>query len=148
MSTGFGFSNHDSARRVLWKVANRPVVLVCRIGEQGDWSRVTVFKEFLLLFLLGIPRCGQGYRRDDDTWGEEKERRRIRILTHTEGGWEGRRRVSSRRRYLGGREREEKDRDTHPYRGRMGRAKAGIVGSTIPASWIAGLRKWYFQLKK
>ena len=48
----------------------------------------------------------------------------------------------------GGREREEKDRDTHPYRGRMGRAKAGIVGSTIPASWTAGLRKWYFQLKK
>ena len=48
----------------------------------------------------------------------------------------------------GGRERDEKDRDTHPYRGRMGRAKAGIVGSTIPASWTAGLRKWYFQLKK
>ena len=56
--------------------------------------------------------------------------------------------VSSRRRYLGGREREEKDRDTHPYRGRMGRAKAGIIGSTIPASWTVGLRKWYFQLKK
>ena len=52
--------------------------------------------------------------------------------------------VSSRRRYLGGREREEKDRDTHPYRGRMGRAKAGIVGSTILASWTVGLRKWYF----
>ena len=59
--------------------------------------------------------------------------------------WTG---VSSRRRYLGGREREEKDRDTHPYRGKMGRAKAGIVRSTIPASWTAGLRKWYFQLKK
>ena len=40
-----------------------------------------------------------GYRRDDDTWGEEKERRRIGILTHTEGGWEGRRRVSSGQRY-------------------------------------------------
>ena len=56
--------------------------------------------------------------------------------------------VSSRRRYLGGREREEKDQDTHLYRGRMGRAKAGIVESTIPPSWTAGLRKWYFQLKK
>ena len=56
--------------------------------------------------------------------------------------------VSSRRRYLGGREREEKDRYIHPYKGRMGRAKAGIVGSTIPASWTAGLRKWYFQLMK
>ena len=43
--------------------------------------------------------------------------------------WTG---VSLRRRYLGGREREEKDRDTHPYRGRMGRAKAGIVETTIP----------------
>ena len=50
-------------------------------------------------------------------------------------------RVSSRQRYLGGREREEKDWDTHPYRGRMGRAKAGIVELTIPASWTAGLRK-------
>ena len=30
----------------------------------------------------------------------------------------------------------------------MGRAKAGIVESTIPTSWTAGLRKWYFQLKK
>ena len=99
MSAGFGFSSHDSARRLLWKVANRPVVLVCRIGEQGVWSRVTVSKEFLLLFLLGIPRCGQGNRRDDDTWGEEKERRRIGILTHIEGGWEGQRQVSSGRRY-------------------------------------------------
>ena len=72
MFADFGFSNHDSAHRLLWKVANRPVVLVCRIGEQGDWSRVTVFKEFLLLFLLDIPRCGQGYRRDDDTWGKRK----------------------------------------------------------------------------
>ena len=35
MSAGFGFSSCDSARRLLWKVANRPVVLVCRIGEQG-----------------------------------------------------------------------------------------------------------------
>ena len=61
---------------------------------------VTVFpKEFVLLFLLSIPCCGQGYRRDNDTWGEEKERTRIRILTHIEGGWEGRRRVSSSRRY-------------------------------------------------
>ena len=116
MSAGFGFSNHDSARRLLWKVANRPVVLVCRIGKQGNWSRVTVFKEFS----APIPA-------------------RYSAL------WTG---VSSRQRYLGGREREEKDRDTHPYRGRMGRAKAGIVGSTIPASWTAGLRKWYFQLKK
>ena len=41
----------------------------------------------------------------------------------------------------GGRERENKDLDTHPYRGRMGRAKAGIVESTIPPSWIAGLMK-------
>ena len=48
--------------------------------------------------------------------------------------WTG---VSSRRRYLGGREREDKDPDTHPYTGRMGRAKAGIVESTIPPSWIA-----------
>ena len=47
--------------------------------------------------------------------------------------------VSSRRRYLGGREREDKDPDTHPYRGGMGRVKAGIVDSTIPPSWIAGL---------
>ena len=47
--------------------------------------------------------------------------------------------VSSRRQYLGGREREDKDPDTHPYRGGMGRAKAGIVDSTIPPSWIAGL---------
>ena len=47
--------------------------------------------------------------------------------------------VSSRLRYLGGREREDKDPDSHPYRGRMGRAKAGIVESTIPASRIAGL---------
>ena len=53
----------------------------------------------MLLFLLRIPRCGQGYRQDDNTWGEEKERTRIRIVTHTEGGWEGRRRVSSTRRY-------------------------------------------------
>ena len=53
----------------------------------------------MLLFLLGIPRCGHGYRRDDDTWEEEKEKTRIRIVTHTEGGWEGRRRVSSSRRY-------------------------------------------------
>ena len=59
--------------------------------------------------------------------------------------WTG---VSSRRRYLGGREREDKDPDTHPYRGRMGRAKAGIVESTIPPSWIAGLTKWYFKIKK
>ena len=47
--------------------------------------------------------------------------------------------VSSRRRYLGEREREDKDPDTHPYRGEMVRAKAGIVDSTIPPSWIAGL---------
>ena len=47
--------------------------------------------------------------------------------------------VSSRRRYLGGREREDKDPDSHPYRGGMGRAKAGIVESTIPPSWIVGL---------
>ena len=47
--------------------------------------------------------------------------------------------ISSRRRYLGRREREDKDPDTHPYRRRMGRAKAGIVNSTIPPSWIAGL---------
>ena len=59
--------------------------------------------------------------------------------------WTG---VSSRRGYLGGREREDKDPDTHPNRGRMGRAKAGIVESTIPPSWIAGLTKWYFQIKK
>ena len=66
----------------------------------GVWSTVTVFpKEFVLLFLLGILRSGHGYRRDNDTWGEEKERTRIRIVTHTEGGWEGRRRVSSSRRY-------------------------------------------------
>ena len=56
--------------------------------------------------------------------------------------------VSSKRRYLGEREREDKDPDTHPYIGRMGRAKAGIVRSTIPPSWIAGLTVWYFQLKK
>ena len=56
-------------------------------------------KEFVLLFLLSIPCYGHGYRQDDDTWGEEKERTRIRILTHTEGGWEGRRWVSSTRRY-------------------------------------------------
>ena len=59
--------------------------------------------------------------------------------------WTG---VLSRRPYLGGREREDKDPDTHPYRGRMGRAKAGIVESMIPPSWIAGLTKWYFQIKK
>ena len=47
--------------------------------------------------------------------------------------------VSSRRRYLGRREREEKDLDTHPYRGGMGRAKVGIVDSTITPSWIARL---------
>ena len=47
--------------------------------------------------------------------------------------------VSSRRRYLGGGEREDKDPNTHPYRGAMGRAKAGIVDSKIPPSWIAGL---------
>ena len=55
--------------------------------------------------------------------------------------------VSSRRRYLEGREREDKDPDSHPYRGRIGRAKAGIVESTIPPSWIAGLSKWYLQNK-
>ena len=49
--------------------------------------------------------------------------------------------VSSRRRYLRGREREDKDLDSHPYRERMGRAKAGIVESTIPPSWIARLSK-------
>ena len=59
--------------------------------------------------------------------------------------WTG---VSSRRRYLGGREREDKDPDTHPYTGRMGRAKAGIVESTILPSWITGLTKWYFHIKK
>ena len=47
-----------------------------------------------------------------------------------------------------GREREDKDPDTHLYRGRMGRAKAGIVESMIPPSWIAGLMKWYFEIKK
>ena len=57
-------------------------------------------------------------------------------------------RVSLRRRYLEGREREDKDPDTHPYTRRIGRAKAGIVGSTIPPSWIAGLTKWYFHIKK
>ena len=67
------------------------------------------------------------------------------IPTRCSALWTG---ISSRQRYLGGREREEKDRDTHPHRRRMGRAKAGIVGSTIPASWTARLRKWYFQLKK
>ena len=56
--------------------------------------------------------------------------------------------VSLRRRYLRRREREDKDPDSHPYRGRMGRAKAGIVESTIPPSWIAGLSKWYLQYKK
>ena len=56
--------------------------------------------------------------------------------------------VSSRRRYLRGREREDKDPDGHPYRGRMKRAKAGIVELTIPSSWIAGLSKWYLQNKK
>ena len=56
--------------------------------------------------------------------------------------------VSLRRRYLRGREREDKDPDSHPYRGRMGRAKAGIVESTIPPPWIAGLSKWYLQYKK
>ena len=56
--------------------------------------------------------------------------------------------VSLTRRYLKGREREDKDSDSHPYRGRMGRAKAGIVESTIPPSWIAGLSKWYLQNKK
>ena len=35
--------------------------------------------------------------------------------------------VSSRRRYLRGRRREDKDPDSHPYRGSRGRAKAGIV---------------------
>ena len=69
----------------------------------------------MLLFLLNILYCGQGYRPDDDTWG---------------------------------REREDKDPDTHPYIGRMGRAKAGIVESIIPPSWIAGLMKWYFEIKK
>ena len=59
--------------------------------------------------------------------------------------WTG---VSSRRRYLGGREREDKDPDSHPYRGRMGRAKAGIARSMIPPSWIVGLTKCYFQIKK
>ena len=56
--------------------------------------------------------------------------------------------VSSRRRYLRRGHREDKDPDSHPYRGRMGRAKAGIVESTIPPSWIAGLSKWYWQNKK
>ena len=59
--------------------------------------------------------------------------------------WTG---VSSRQRYLGRREREDKDPDTHPYTGRMERAKAGIVGSTIPPLWIAGLTKWYLHIKK
>ena len=70
---------------------------------------------------------------------------RAPISAHYSVLWTG---VSSRRRYLGGREREDKDPDTHPYRGRMGRAKAGIVESTIPPSWIAGLTKWYFEIKK
>ena len=48
----------------------------------------------------------------------------------------------------GGREREDKDPDTHPYRGRIGRAKVDIVESTIPPSWIARLTKWYFEIKK
>ena len=56
--------------------------------------------------------------------------------------------VSSRQRYLKGRRREDKDLDSHPYRGRMRRAKAGIIESTIPPSWIAGLSKWYLQNKK
>ena len=56
--------------------------------------------------------------------------------------------VLSRQRYLGGREREDKDPDSHPYTGRMERAKAGIVESTISSSWIARLSKWYFQIKK
>ena len=56
--------------------------------------------------------------------------------------------VLSRRRYLRRREREDKDPDSHPYIGRMGRVKAGIVKSTIPPSWIAGLSKWYLQYKK
>ena len=55
--------------------------------------------------------------------------------------------VSSRRPYLGGGERKDKDPDSHSYRGRMGRAKAGIVESTIPPSWIVGLTKWYFEIK-
>ena len=56
--------------------------------------------------------------------------------------------VSLRRRYLKGRRREDKDPDSHPYKGRMGRANAGIVESTILPSWIAGLSKWYLQNKK
>ena len=56
--------------------------------------------------------------------------------------------VSSRRRYLRGRQREDKVPDSHPYRGRRGRAKAGIVEFTIPPSWIDGLSKWYLQNRK
>ena len=79
-----------------------PIGLSCSSVElgKGGLGPITVFpKEFVLLFLLSIPCCGQGYRRDGDTWGEEKERTRIRILTHTERGWKGRRRVSSSRLY-------------------------------------------------
>ena len=56
--------------------------------------------------------------------------------------------VSSTRRYLRKGHREDKDPDSHPYRGRMERAKASIVESTIPPSWIASPSQWYLQNKK
>ena len=56
--------------------------------------------------------------------------------------------VSSRRRYLRGRQREDKDLDNHPYRGSKGRTKAGIIESTIPPSSINGLSKRYLKNKK
>ena len=57
-----------------------------RLVENWAWEVLSTVSDFSnyfdLLYLLPIPDSRHGYRRDDDTSGEDEERSRNRIVTN------------------------------------------------------------------
>ena len=62
MSGVFGFKSHVCAHRLLWKVANRPVVLLCRIGHRGFRARCRVEKSLLWEITGSLAAAGNDSR--------------------------------------------------------------------------------------